>query len=180
MTQGNGNGKSARVRAREIVAAQLAEAQARIKADQADLETVLRARAAVDAADRKLARAVAVAEQARADTVARANGKAGAAIGAWRGRGATEAQIADVTGLAVSEIRRMHAAAGAAKLAGVASNDRPYAPATGAAQWVPGDPCRSCGSVETYLDDDGTPACRGCGSADSDETPGHAPAEVSA
>jgi hypothetical protein len=39
-------------------------------------------------------------------------------------------------------------------------------PTTG---WPPGDPCQSCGSRETILNDDNVPACTSCGKSDADE-----------
>lgn len=35
--------------------------------------------------------------------------------------------------------------------------------------WRSGDPCRSCGSNQTYLDEDLVPACHECGAHDTDE-----------
>jgi hypothetical protein len=37
-------------------------------------------------------------------------------------------------------------------------------------EWEPGDACMNCGSLETYLDDDGIPSCRTCHASDADET----------
>lgn len=35
--------------------------------------------------------------------------------------------------------------------------------------WRPGSPCASCGSTDTYLDEDGIAACNGCYASDGDE-----------
>jgi hypothetical protein len=39
----------------------------------------------------------------------------------------------------------------------------------GVREWVPGDACASCGSSDTYIDNDGVPACRACHRSDADE-----------
>jgi hypothetical protein len=35
--------------------------------------------------------------------------------------------------------------------------------------WKPGDRCATCLSEDTYLNDDGHAACRGCGRSDDDD-----------
>ena len=45
----------------------------------------------------------------------------------------------------------------------------PDCPFHGTEAWKPGDPCGSCRSTDTYINDDGYAACRTCRSSDGDE-----------
>ena len=36
--------------------------------------------------------------------------------------------------------------------------------------WLPGDPCASCGSRDTFINEDLVPECRSCHRTDADET----------
>ena len=36
--------------------------------------------------------------------------------------------------------------------------------------WLPGDPCASCDSRDTFINDDGVAECRSCHRTDADES----------
>lgn len=110
MTGVNGNGnapKSAKARAREVVAARLAEAKRRLDLDRADIEVLIGNGIELAEDAKRRDQLVAEAHEACAQRAERINADSAAVIARWVARGGTEASIADATGLTVSAVRKL-------------------------------------------------------------------------